>query len=1061
MAFLIKYNSFVKQILVLFIGLLSGVSGVIAQVCDNDHIREHPRPVVLCVGGTNNAPVAFTVLMNNIPGIQVSYSYRWEREAAGVWVDAIGVGALTNEYFATIPGNYRCVVTVRQQSDNSILCQQISNPAMLTEARIEQQPQAPEGGSICTGENHIFSVPIGYSANANVSDYSYNHVWERQTSSGGWESAGANSNLQIFNTSQAGTYRCIVSVIIWNGNTNVCSFTSGSASFVVHGPPNAPEVTSRSVCVYEDSYISNAVPASIVDNGRPLTEYEWRFNSPVPIIESGSVTNNTVPRLEILSSIFANDDNIIVNNINYTLTIRNSCGEATSDVKRMIIRDRPSPPTPNNRTYCQGDPVTPMSVFEQNRTFWFEADGAPRSAPPVPTTTNPTPPGQPQSWLVSHEVDYIVNNVVDVTCISHRATATVIVRGLSETPKFFMQVGEDTEESGKGDGVAHDFWKCLNTQDVTINAEGTSIRWYDRDKNQISVASSVQINTSLPGLQTYFVTQTQTDLCESLIDPGSIVILIRGVASVEDVQLSHRLSDFCPLETETISISSFTPGATYRWYSSPDKEPETFLGTGDTFTTEPLGLPPSDNLAVHSFYVSIEHSGLCESHNTKAAVLYVRDIELPEFRVPGQIGQVLPSIVVTSDPSECRATINLERLQVWDRCTAEEDLEIFFIKPYDPDVNEEETIDFIPGDHFFNVGDTTLTWWVKDLAGNREYSLQSIQVIDREKPRGGCPTDIVWNIDENEYSAIVFYELNYTDNCGVEDLVFERNRGEPSGSQFPLGEHLIRYYISDRAGNVDTCAFNINVRRPPRRMEVDLITDRFEVCPNEPVVITPIISGGTGRNTFSWKPFGRITAVMEDFPTVNTTYELTVSDGDTTIFRSLDISVLQRPPVSLEIEGRRMEEIFEGEEVLVTATPGFESYKLLLQDQVLQLTGPNHSVSFTAEIGMFDVQVFATDVNGCVAEDFLRVHVESKILPNVFTPNLDGKNDVFLQGFLREGDVLQVFNRAGLMLYEGYEGWDGYYRGTRMPQGTYLYVVRRRMNNGEIRLFTGNVTLIL
>ena len=91
----------------------------------------------------------------------------------------------------------------------------------------------------------------------------------------------------------------------------------------------------------------------------------------------------------------------------------------------------------------------------------------------------------------------------------------------------------------------------------------------------------------------------------------------------------------------------------------------------------------------------------------------------------------------------------------------------------------------------------------------------------------------------------------------------------------------------------------------------------------------------------------------------------------------------------------------------------------------------------------------------------MRIWVESKVLPNVFSPNLDGKNDVFLQGYLREGDVLQVFNRAGLLLYEGYEGWDGLYRGAMMPQGTYIYVVRRRMNNGEVRVFRGNVTLVL
>jgi gliding motility-associated-like protein len=157
---------------------------------------------------------------------------------------------------------------------------------------------------------------------------------------------------------------------------------------------------------------------------------------------------------------------------------------------------------------------------------------------------------------------------------------------------------------------------------------------------------------------------------------------------------------------------------------------------------------------------------------------------------------------------------------------------------------------------------------------------------------------------------------------------------------------------------------------------------------------------------------------------------------------------------------RREDELFEGDEVLVTATSGFESYKLLLNNKVVQMSGPNHSIAFLAEIGFSDIQVFATDANGCTSEDFLRIWIDSKKLPNVLTPNLDGKNDIFLEGYLREGDTLEVFNRAGLKLYSGHEGWDGYYNGRIMPQGTYLYVVKRRMSNGEIRIFKGEVTLI-
>jgi gliding motility-associated-like protein len=195
---------------------------------------------------------------------------------------------------------------------------------------------------------------------------------------------------------------------------------------------------------------------------------------------------------------------------------------------------------------------------------------------------------------------------------------------------------------------------------------------------------------------------------------------------------------------------------------------------------------------------------------------------------------------------------------------------------------------------------------------------------------------------------------------------------------------------------------------------------------------------------------------MRDYPIVNTTYELTVNDGVTSVSKSVAITVLETKPVTLTLEGRPMDQIFEGDEVLVTATSGFSSYKLLLNNEVIQEVGLNNGVSFQAELGKYFIRVFATDDNFCVTQDQLVVDIESRKLPNVFTPNDDGINELFLAGF-----DLQVFNRTGQLLYNGTEGWDGKYKGKKMPQGTYLYVVRRIMNNGELRIFKGTVTLKL
>ena len=68
-------------------------------------------------------------------------------------------------------------------------------------------------------------------------------------------------------------------------------------------------------------------------------------------------------------------------------------------------------------------------------------------------------------------------------------------------------------------------------------------------------------------------------------------------------------------------------------------------------------------------------------------------------------------------------------------------------------------------------------------------------------------------------------------------------------------------------------------------------------------------------------------------------------------------------------------------------------------------------------------------------------------VPNVFTPNGDGKNDVWnIKGLEIYPDVVvKVFNRWGDLVFEsttGYtESWDGTYNGTASPSATYYYTI--------------------
>jgi gliding motility-associated-like protein len=82
-------------------------------------------------------------------------------------------------------------------------------------------------------------------------------------------------------------------------------------------------------------------------------------------------------------------------------------------------------------------------------------------------------------------------------------------------------------------------------------------------------------------------------------------------------------------------------------------------------------------------------------------------------------------------------------------------------------------------------------------------------------------------------------------------------------------------------------------------------------------------------------------------------------------------------------------------------------------------------------------------------------------IPNVFTPNADGINDVFEILNLEHYPVAQIviYNRWGKKVYEHTDYYNNWWDGQGHPDGVYFYVIKyERM--GEVRYAQGSVTII-
>lgn len=162
-------------------------------------------------------------------------------------------------------------------------------------------------------------------------------------------------------------------------------------------------------------------------------------------------------------------------------------------------------------------------------------------------------------------------------------------------------------------------------------------------------------------------------------------------------------------------------------------------------------------------------------------------------------------------------------------------------------------------------------------------------------------------------------------------------------------------------------------------------------------------------------------------------------DCDTTI--SIELKAYPNAEIKIEPE---IASINYGEEIKLTATGGFNyswtpASSLNVRTEDIVIAKPDQSTTYN---------VIALNEYGCKDTAFAKVNVEYNKeirMPNAFTPNNDGLNDLFE---IPEGNWhilrFEIFNRFGQMVYRKNNhslGWDGTFKGQTCDAGVYYYSI--------------------
>ncbi|MEO6328326.1 MAG: M43 family zinc metalloprotease [Ginsengibacter sp.] len=138
--------------------------------------------------------------------------------------------------------------------------------------------------------------------------------------------------------------------------------------------------------------------------------------------------------------------------------------------------------------------------------------------------------------------------------------------------------------------------------------------------------------------------------------------------------------------------------------------------------------------------------------------------------------------------------------------------------------------------------------------------------------------------------------------------------------------------------------------------------------------------------------------------------------------------------------------------------PGYINY--------LWSTGSTSATVDIIKSGNYNLQV--TDRNGCKGTDSLKIlyyNCATVWIPNAFTPDADGLNDIFRPVFPApvSNYRLQIWNRWGLRVFESLNssiGWDGKFKSATQPSAIYIYIITFKDIDGMDIKKTGMVTLL-
>ena len=231
----------------------------------------------------------------------------------------------------------------------------------------------------------------------------------------------------------------------------------------------------------------------------------------------------------------------------------------------------------------------------------------------------------------------------------------------------------------------------------------------------------------------------------------------------------------------------------------------------------------------------------------------------------------------------------------------------------------------------------------------------------------------------------------------------------------------------------------------------------------------------TGAEMYSWSPAASLNnpliANPVASPVITTIYKVIGSDtkGCFTSTASIPVKVYTIPVVTAGVDktinvGTSFD-IIPHISADVTSIVWSPSTGIIARNYPGITVKPVESIEYTVEV---------KNEGGCRARDKISIYVmcdnTNVFVPNTFSPNGDGANDIFyprgsgvfavrsLRIFNRWGEI--VFEKANFNANDASSGWDGTFKGQKLSPDVFVYTLEVVCSNNQALVFKGNIALI-